>query len=458
MGKKGKPQRKPAPQPAPTKLQPFVSICTPTFNRRPFIQTMFKCFKNQTYPKSRMEWIIVDDGTDKVKDLIDAANIPQIKYFQVDKKMTLGAKRNLMHEKTKGSIIVYMDDDDYYPPDRVEHAVERLMNNPTALCAGSSELYVYFKHIKKMYQCGPYGPNHATAGTFAFKRALLDQTRYEDTASLAEEKAFLKNYTVPFVQLDPMKSILVFSHEHNTFDKRKLLENPHPQYMKESPKQVRDFIRFSKEEEIHEFFMNQIDGLLLNYEPGEPKMKPDVLKQIEEITKERAKLEAQARAQHYQQMMQQQQQQQQMGGLPPIPGQQQMENQGLPQIAVNEPGKPPRVLSAEEIIQLIQGQQQHIQQLNQQMQQQQMQPKINQPPSEIFMQLPNQPPRMFQIQEIAQIVDMQHKHIEGLIAKISFLETKVQSLTLEKVALASSSSENIRVDIVDSHEPPIQIV
>ena len=44
---------------------PFVSICTPTFNRRPFIPYMIKCFEHQTYPKDRMEWIIIDDGTDK---------------------------------------------------------------------------------------------------------------------------------------------------------------------------------------------------------------------------------------------------------------------------------------------------------------------------------------------------------------------------------------------------------
>ena len=62
--------------------QPFVSICTPTFNRRPFIENMFQCFRNQTYPKDKMEWIIIDDGTDKIKDLVDKANIPQIKYFK----------------------------------------------------------------------------------------------------------------------------------------------------------------------------------------------------------------------------------------------------------------------------------------------------------------------------------------------------------------------------------------
>ena len=64
----------------PANKYPFVSICTPTFNRRPFIKTMLECFRNQDYPKSRVEWIIVDDGTDKIGDLLQASNIPQIKY------------------------------------------------------------------------------------------------------------------------------------------------------------------------------------------------------------------------------------------------------------------------------------------------------------------------------------------------------------------------------------------
>jgi hypothetical protein len=121
-----------------------------------------------------------------------------------------------MHKKTRGSIIVYMDDDDYYPPERIEHAVNALLNNPKALCAGSSAMYIYFKHINKMYQFGPYGPNHATAATFAFKKELLKRTKFNETASVAEEKQFLINYTIPFVQLEPQKSILVFSHIHNS--------------------------------------------------------------------------------------------------------------------------------------------------------------------------------------------------------------------------------------------------
>lgn len=266
------------------KLKPFVSICTPTFNRRPFIDSMIKCFNHQDYPKDKMEWIIIDDGTDKIEDLV--SGIKQVKYFKYDKKMNLGYKRNLMHEKSKGQIIVYMDDDDYYPPNRVSHAVEMLLSHPEALCAGSSEIYIYFKHIEKMYQFGPYGPNHATAGTFAFKSKLLKDHRYDDTACLAEEKAFLKNYTVPFVQLDPLKTILVFSHEHNTFDKKKLLEKQHPQFVKESDKTVDMFI---KNTYLKDFYMNRIEELLKTYEPGNPNMKPDVILQTLKMEEKRRK-------------------------------------------------------------------------------------------------------------------------------------------------------------------------
>jgi hypothetical protein len=319
------------------KHHPFVSVCTPTFNRRPFIEMMFQCFRNQTYPKSRIEWIIVDDGTDKIRDLIQTANIPQIKYIEVERKMALGEKRNFMHTHAKGSIIVYMDDDDYYPPDRIEHAVERLASDPKALCAGSSEIYIYYKHIHKMFQAGPYGPNHSTAGTFAFRRELLDQTSYEDHAALAEEKHFLKNYTIPFVQLDPMKTILVFSHNQNTFDKRKLLESQNPQFFKESPKTVDDFIREPRETWIKKFFMEDIDEKLANYKPGEPAMKPDVLVQMKKMEKEREKMVAQ-----------------QNGAFPPSPN--------IPQIMMMKEGsQQPVPLNPQEVVNLIQQQQAQIQ-------------------------------------------------------------------------------------------------
>ena len=201
--------------------KPFVSVCTPTYNRRIFIPNLIKCFQAQTYPKQLMEWIIIDDGEESVEDLFKGVEC--VKYFRYEEKLKLGRKRNLMHEKSKGEIIVYMDDDDYYPPDRVNHAVNRLRSNPNALAVGSSVVRIYFNDIDTIYEFGPYGKTHATAGTFGFKRELLKQTRYDDEAEIAEEKAFLKDYTVPLIQLNPDKAILVFAHKYNTFDKRRLI-------------------------------------------------------------------------------------------------------------------------------------------------------------------------------------------------------------------------------------------
>jgi glycosyltransferase involved in cell wall biosynthesis len=311
---------------------PFVSVCTPTFNRRPFWEMCVKNFMNQDYPADKMEWIIIDDGTDPIEDLVK--NIPQVKYFKYDTKMPLGKKRNIMHDKSSGDILVYMDDDDYYPRERVSHAVNMLVSHPNALCAGASEIYIWFKHIQKMWQFGPYSANHATAGTFAFKRELLKDHRYEEHAALAEEKAFLKNYSVPFVQLEPKKTILVFSHIHNTFDKKKLLENGQNQFQKECNRTVDEFV---KEAEMKEFYMNTIDKLLPNYDPGHPKNKPDVLKQIKEIEEERRKMA--------------------------MEHQQKQREQGEGKIVLNQNGQNIE-LNNQQIVQIMQKQQEQLQQFS----------------------------------------------------------------------------------------------
>jgi glycosyltransferase involved in cell wall biosynthesis len=302
-------------------LPPMVSVCTPTFNRRPFVSAMMKCFNHQTYPQDRMEWVIVDDGTDPIEDLVTSH--PCVRYFRLDEKVSLGHKRNMMHQKARGDIIVYMDDDDYYPPERVSHAVTTLLDHRTRKTgiklAGSSEMCIYFKsenlrfsepfpsdtttttptHCRgQMVQFGPYGPNHATAATFAFWKELLTELnlKYENDACLAEERAFLRGYTVPMAQLDPMKVILVFSHEHNTFDKRFLLSNlgRSDSNMRVSEKTVTDFIQ---DPELLQFYMCDVDAALRAYEPGHPSMKPDVLQQIREKMQKHAQAQAQSPSQ-----------------------------------------------------------------------------------------------------------------------------------------------------------------
>lgn len=203
---------------------PFVSILTPTYNRRQFIPKVMECIRNQDYPKEKMEWIVVDNGEDKVKDLIEDTELkkglPPIHYYEIEEKMNIGKKRNLINSKANGDILLYMDDDDYYPVERVSHAVKMLNKNPKAMIAGSSLIYLYIN--KRLLEFGPYAHNHATAGTFAFRKELLKITEFPDKP-FAEEKAFLKDYTIPMVQLDSFKTILVIAHDKNTYDKNKVI-------------------------------------------------------------------------------------------------------------------------------------------------------------------------------------------------------------------------------------------
>jgi hypothetical protein len=192
-----------------------------------------------------------------------------------------------------------MDDDDYYPVDRVSHAVETLQKNPKYLMAGSSEMHIFFDSRNSIFQCGPYKENHATAATFAFKKELLNITRYEDEKTFAEENMFTKGYTIPLIQLDTQKTILVLSHKHNSLNKEKLLENPQECRITPSRFKIDDFI---KDPILKQFYTCDMNKALENYEPGRPENKPELMKQLkireEDMNKRR---EEHYRQEHYRQ-------------------------------------------------------------------------------------------------------------------------------------------------------------
>jgi glycosyltransferase involved in cell wall biosynthesis len=246
---------------------PMVSICTPTFNRRPFIPSLIECVVNQTYPANRMEWIIVDDGPDPVGDLF--ANVPIARYVRYPEKMTLGKKRNITNDLCTGNIIIYMDDDDYYPPTRVSHAVETLRNTPDCLIAGCLKLPIYSHASGNVYLSGPYGVNRITAATFAFRRELFEQTRFCETDCISEEREFLKDYTIPSVELDPVKTILVMSHSQNTIDKEDILSKSNT-YITKSLLTASDFIQHPT---LFDFYIIKLPDLLAAYEYGSVKHK-----------------------------------------------------------------------------------------------------------------------------------------------------------------------------------------
>jgi glycosyltransferase involved in cell wall biosynthesis len=237
-----------------------VSVVTPTYNRRMFIPTLIELYKAQTFPKDKMEWIIIDDGRNKVEDLFEEASktIPNIRYIRKDEKMRLGAKRNELNRLVRGEIVVAMDDDDYYPPDRVSSVVEAFKKNPKIELAGSSEMNLYYLDSKKIYTIGPYNKNHATNGTMAWRKSYSDKHKYDEFVTKAEEITFLENFKHPMIQLSPLSTILVICHEDNTADKNELRDehltkaNGINSKFKESVYKLEDLV---KDKKIRDFYL-----------------------------------------------------------------------------------------------------------------------------------------------------------------------------------------------------------
>ena len=228
-----------------TMAQPLVSILTPTYNRRAFIPQLIQYVKHQTYPRAMVEWVVLDDGTDSVWDLLEPHTRGPapltIQYIRSDVKLNIGAKRNRLHAAAHGDICVTMDDDDYYPPERVAYAVNTLRSTRKAIC-GSTSIYMYFTDDGSIWKSGPFGANHGTFGTMAYTTQYARTHPCDESVLHAEEIDFTRRYSEPLAQLDPLKVMLVICHNNNTFDKRGL-RDPNNSVMTKTGLKLTNFIR-----------------------------------------------------------------------------------------------------------------------------------------------------------------------------------------------------------------------
>ena len=206
-----------------------------------------KCLKNllefinkQTY-QHIIEWVIVEgsktqkDAEENKKFIFNGINEIQfpIKYIGFEEGSKLSDLRNRGNASCKGDIIVCMDDDDYYPPNRVETAVSKL-NKSIKQIAGCSYAYMYDYNLDKLYKFKSFGRNHSTNNCLAYKKEYLLTHKHEAGLDRGEEMSFTNNFTEPMIQLDSEDCIVISSHGSNTFDKSALC-------MKEN-KQIREIL------------------------------------------------------------------------------------------------------------------------------------------------------------------------------------------------------------------------
>ena len=200
---------------------PNVSIITVTRDRRAFIPLAKYCIVAQGYPEDKIEWVIVDDGNDQIKDLV--SEMPNVKYVLSDDPMTIGAKRNLGIESASHDVLVMMDDDDVYPNNSVLTRVAYMMAAPKKEAVFCTTIPCYDIHERKSFMNVP--PNtlamseRVSEATLCFTRDFWSQRKFPDQ-QIAEGGAFIRDREVMCRELSPQDVIVSLVHSKNTSSRK----------------------------------------------------------------------------------------------------------------------------------------------------------------------------------------------------------------------------------------------
>lgn len=171
---------------------PLVSCIMPTRNRREFVRQALRYFERQDYPNR--ELLIVDDGEDRVSDLIQPDS--RLRYIALPERTSIGAKRNIACEQAQGAIIAHWDDDDWYAPHRLKQQVAPLLNKSADI--SGLEASCFFDLTRwQTWTCTPdlhrrlfVGDVHG--GTLVYWRWVWERLARYPASSLAEDALFLR--------------------------------------------------------------------------------------------------------------------------------------------------------------------------------------------------------------------------------------------------------------------------
>lgn len=196
---------------------PPISVITLTRDRRVFFPLAKFCFMGLAYPDDKIEWVIVDDGKDQIKDLI--SDLPNVKYVLVDEPLTIGAKRNLGVAAASHDVLVMMDDDDVYPNNSAVSRVAHMLAEPRKECLFSTTIPCYEIHQAKSFMNVPpmnlIMSERVSEATLCFTRAFWEARKFPEQ-QVAEGDAFIRGREHMCRELSPQDVIVSLIHKKNT--------------------------------------------------------------------------------------------------------------------------------------------------------------------------------------------------------------------------------------------------
>jgi len=209
---------------------PCISIVTLLYNRRKFTELAFHNLLITDYPKDKIEWIVVEDSdkqeeqaSDKVLKFGRQAAPISVTYIPLEKKMSIGEKRNIAIRRAEHDIILMMDDDDHYPPSSFRRRVAWLNHpwNPSACVCTTIACYNLLTGTSAV-NTPPLTlglKQRISEATLTFRRSWWEERQFP-TVNIAEGEGFLDGREADVLELAPQQIIVAMSHGQNVSTRR----------------------------------------------------------------------------------------------------------------------------------------------------------------------------------------------------------------------------------------------
>ena len=200
---------------------PYLSVCIPTYNRRKFMKLVKLNYENSTYPKEKMELIILDDGLDKIEDVIP--NGSNIRYYHNKEKKTIGWKRNECVRLAKYDIIAFMDDDDYYYPNSLINRVCNLLKSERDCVFCSTVGCFHINKLSSIINSTPIDApleNKVSEASLTFKKSFWHNNKFNSEDKINEGVNFIKNSTDKCKEISWEGVFVQLLHTYNTIPKK----------------------------------------------------------------------------------------------------------------------------------------------------------------------------------------------------------------------------------------------
>jgi glycosyltransferase involved in cell wall biosynthesis len=140
------------------------------------------------------------------------------------KNVPIGAMRNRAVKKAQHDIILFMDDDDHYPPSSFTRRVAWLLNHPWAPSAVACTTLACYHLVRgtSAVNTPPWSlplRQRISEATLTFKKSWWEGHRFPKV-SMAEGEGFLEGRESEVLELQPQQIIVAMSHGKNASSRR----------------------------------------------------------------------------------------------------------------------------------------------------------------------------------------------------------------------------------------------